>query len=250
MKALNRNKHKTILTNILIDIYKDNKLAPILGFKGGTASMLFYDLPRFSVDLDFDLIPSYKEESEEIKNIVTRMTSLISKKYTIKDQSIKYNTLFWLISYEYGLANIKIEISTREHNYNHYHKQPFYGVQLNILDIKDMIAHKLVAATERTQLANRDLFDIHFFLGTQYASEINYDIIQDRTGMNAVKFYNNFLAFLDRIKPTSILEGLGEVLDDYQKDWAKNKLIIELKGLIQRQIDFIENEDKEIVPTV
>ena len=49
-------KHKTNLTNILIDIYKDSLLSSRLGFKGGTATMLFYNLPRFSVDLDFDII--------------------------------------------------------------------------------------------------------------------------------------------------------------------------------------------------
>lgn len=31
--------------------------------------------------------------------------------------------------------------------------------------------------------------------------------------------------------------GLGEVLDKSQKNWAKTKLLEELKGLIQKQID-------------
>ncbi len=247
MKALNKIKHKTNLTNILIDIYKDNLLAPTLGFKGGTAAMLFYNLPRFSIDLDFDLIPNYKEDSDEINSIVSRMTSLLSSRFTIKDQSVKYNTLFWLISYEKGTANIKIEVSTREHKYNHYHIEHFYGVQINIMDIRDMIAHKLVAATERSQVANRDLFDIHFFLTTEYASEINYDIIKYRTGMDSIEFYESFIKFLNKIKTNTILSGLGEVLDENQKDWAKSKLIIELKELIQRQIDFIENDNEYII---
>ena len=36
-------------------------LAPLLGFKG-TAAFLFYQLPRMSVDLDFDLLDSEKQE--------------------------------------------------------------------------------------------------------------------------------------------------------------------------------------------
>ncbi len=56
MKALDITKHKTHLTNILLDVYKNSTLSPVLGFKGGTAAMLFYKLPRFSVDLDFDLL--------------------------------------------------------------------------------------------------------------------------------------------------------------------------------------------------
>lgn len=97
MRALNIKEHKTNLTNILIDIYKDSMVGPVLGFKGGTAGMLFYNLPRFSVDLDFDLIPNYKEGSKELENFLGNMTDLLSKKYTIKDQSVKYRTFFWLV---------------------------------------------------------------------------------------------------------------------------------------------------------
>lgn len=32
-----------------------NIMLQILGFKGGTAAYIFYDLNRFSTDLDFDL---------------------------------------------------------------------------------------------------------------------------------------------------------------------------------------------------
>ncbi len=52
---LDVNRHKFFLVQILKDIYSDVELAATLGFKGGTAMMFFYDLPRFSVDLDFNL---------------------------------------------------------------------------------------------------------------------------------------------------------------------------------------------------
>ena len=41
---------------ILKDIYTDASISSLLGFKGGTCVYLFYNLPRFSVDLDFDLL--------------------------------------------------------------------------------------------------------------------------------------------------------------------------------------------------
>ena len=44
--------HKNILLQILKDIFTNSAIGPILGFKGGTAAYLFYDLNRFSVDLD------------------------------------------------------------------------------------------------------------------------------------------------------------------------------------------------------
>lgn len=232
---MDTRKHKTNLTNILIDIYKDNVLATSLGFKGGTCAMLFYDLPRFSVDLDFDYIGNTKN----IEETTVRLTKILNKKFTIKEQSTKFNTLFWLVSYKSGEHNIKLEISTRDTSLNHYNNQSFYGVTLKAIDIKDMIAHKMVAFTERPGVANRDLFDIHYLLGTEHASQINYDIIKNRTNKGPLDFYNFLNDKISEINPKNILDGLGEVLTDPQKDWVKAKLLIELKGLIQRQIDLI-----------
>jgi len=235
MKQLDITKHKTILTNILIDIYKNDILGSSLGFKGGTASMLFYNLPRFSTDLDFDLL---KNEHEKEK-IVETMTLLLSKKYDVKEQSKKHNTLFWLVSYGDGLANIKIEISTREKPYDGYDIKTLYGIKLNVSKIGDMIANKMVAATERAITANRDLLDIHFFLNTVYVNDINYDIVKHRTGKRPKDFYTFLYGFVSNIDNKYILNGLGEVLSDGQKDWVKAKLKIELLGLIERQIDIV-----------
>jgi len=55
-------KHKNIMLQILKDVYRMLLLPPYLGFKGGTAALLFYGLPRNSVDLDFDLLDETKEE--------------------------------------------------------------------------------------------------------------------------------------------------------------------------------------------
>lgn len=239
MKALDITGHKTNLTNILIDIYKDSSLGHLLGFKGGTAALLFYKLPRFSVDLDFDLTANLKKDSPELKEFVDKMSALLSAKFEIKDQSAKYKTLFWLVSYGIGLAHIKVEVSTRDNPFNHYNLIPFYGTTVKVIDIKDMIAHKMVAVTERGILANRDLFDIHYFLGLPEASSINYQIIKHRTGKDPKDFYLFLLDYLNKINSKNILSGLGEVLTESQKDWAKVKLLIEIKGLIQRQIDLL-----------
>jgi len=60
--TLDTSTHKTILFQILKDIYSNTIIAPFLGFKGGTAALMFYGLDRFSVDLDFDLLDESKEE--------------------------------------------------------------------------------------------------------------------------------------------------------------------------------------------
>ena len=70
----NINKHKFFLMQILKDIYSDIELANSLGFKGGTALMFFYDLPRFSVDLDFNLLDLTKEKTvyEKVRRILLK----------------------------------------------------------------------------------------------------------------------------------------------------------------------------------
>ena len=50
------NRHKFFMVQILKDLFTDIEMANCLGFNGGSALMLFYDLPRFSVDLDFNLL--------------------------------------------------------------------------------------------------------------------------------------------------------------------------------------------------
>ena len=62
------NRHKFLMMQILKDIYSDAMLASVLGFKGGTALMFFYQLPRFSVDLDFNLLDV--SEQEEVFKLV------------------------------------------------------------------------------------------------------------------------------------------------------------------------------------
>lgn len=75
---VNINKHKFFLTQILKDIYSDIELANSLGFKGGTALMFFYDLPRFSIDLDFNLLYLAKEKTvyEKVRKILQKQTPI------------------------------------------------------------------------------------------------------------------------------------------------------------------------------
>ena len=79
------SKHKYYLVRILKDIYADKLLSTVLGFKGGSAHMLFYNLPRFSVDLDFNLLD--KTESEIV---FQKVRHILSAYGTIKDEAQKH----------------------------------------------------------------------------------------------------------------------------------------------------------------
>lgn len=82
--AFDISKHKSILLKILKDIYTDTTIAPLLGFKGGTAAYLFYNLSRFSLDLDFDLLD---EEQEDY--VFERVLEIVKQYGKIKEQRKK-----------------------------------------------------------------------------------------------------------------------------------------------------------------
>ena len=106
--------NKFLLIQILKDIYSDIELSNCLGFKGGTALMFFYDLPRFSVDLDFNLL---HEEQEDL--VYAKVRKILLKYGTIFDEAKKYYGPLVVLNYGYGERKLKVEISNRVFE-NHY----------------------------------------------------------------------------------------------------------------------------------
>ena len=214
---LDKNKHEIIFKNILKDIYSDRLLAPILGFKGGTACYLFYGLPRFSTDLDFNLLDlkSEKEVFTRVKNILVKYGELIKA-------DKKRNTLFFLVRHEKNKQAIKVEISLRG-DIDKYELKNLLGVSILVMIRKDIFAHKLVATLERRATANRDLFDINYFLSKTW--EIESSIIKKRTGNSVVNQLKEVAKFVEKnISSRNILDGLGEILEENQKDRVKDTL--------------------------
>ncbi|MDP3976111.1 MAG: nucleotidyl transferase AbiEii/AbiGii toxin family protein [bacterium] len=216
-----KHQHEQIMSRILFDIFKSSELKNLLAFKGGTACYFLYDLPRFSVDLDFNLL-----DSSQADQVFGRMTELLKKYGTIKDGFHKRHTLFFLLSYHLKSWNIKVEINTRAFSHDQYVLQHYLGLPLMVLDKPFITAHKLAAITDRKHLAMRDLFDTHYFL--KHLWPIDEDTIRERTGMNIKEYFQKLVTFIGRQKPLNILQGLGELLDEKQKIWAKEHLVEEL----------------------
>ena len=96
---------------------------------------------------------------------------------------------------------------------------------------EDMFAHKLAALLDRKNVANRDIFDIWFFLKNHY--EINEKIIKTRTGLKLKEYLNKCVKFLEKYNDKYILQGIGELIDEKQKVWVKNKLKNEVLFLLK-----------------
>ena len=158
--ALDTAKHKNVLIKILKDIYTDATISPILGFKGGTAATFFYGLDRFSVDLDFDLLDSDKEDY-----VFDRVKAIIENYGKLKEARKKRFNLFYILSYDdkdINAQNVKVEINRREFG-SKYAVESFLGISMQVMIKEDMVAHKLCAMYERIGKTNRDIDDVLWF---------------------------------------------------------------------------------------
>jgi predicted nucleotidyltransferase component of viral defense system len=226
---LDRNVHKTILLQILKDVYADTSLGPLLGFKGGTAANFFYNLGRFSVDLDFDLLNLDKETF-----VFEKIEKILREYGTIKEKHKKKHTLLFIISYDEKSQNIKVEINRRIFG-SRFELKNYLGISVLIMYKEDMFAHKLVAVMERAKTANRDVYDIWHFLKNRWP--INKEIVEKRTGMNFKDHLKECAEFIDSLSDRNILSGMGELLDEKQKAWAKTNLRKETVFLLKVRLE-------------
>lgn len=205
------------MARILKDIYGDVEISSSLGFKGGTAAYFFHNLPRFSVDLDFDLLNS----SSDKELIFSKIENILKKYGTIKEKRIKRWTIFFLLSYGDEDHNIKVEISTRSHN-NQYEMKEYLGISMLTAKKETLFAGKLIALTGRKNIAMRDVYDIYFFAKNNW--DIDGEIIKFWTGGNIKECLDKSVKALEKIGEREILQGLGEVLEEKEKEWVRNNL--------------------------
>ena len=227
---LNKEEHQLIMTRILKDIYGDIEISSLIGFKGGTCAYFFYDLPRFSVDLDFDLI----EATEENKQLVFSKIKDILKEFgTIKEERINRWTIFFLLSYGDEDHNIKIEVSTRVNN-NEYELKEYLGIPMLVAKKETLFANKLAALTGRANIAMRDVYDIYYFAKNSW--DINKKILEFWTEKNTKDQLRESIIAVEKINNKNILQGLGEVLSDKDKNWAKENLKQEVLFLLKNYL--------------
>lgn len=190
--------HKSWLNRILIEVADTEQLANNLVFKGGTcASMLGY-LDRFSVDLDFDLIPQADAQ---------QCQQLLRSVFTHLDLHIKNaapDAPFFVVGYPNPSgerSTVKLSVSTQTYQANQTQTSHFTEIDRYIVhqNLATMFAHKLVAVTDRfakyQSLAGRDVYDMHHF----FMSNQNYlgAVIEERTGQTVKGYLLNLIEFIE-----------------------------------------------------
>ena len=223
-------KHKFYMTQVLKDIYSDAELANCLGFKGGTALMLFYELPRFSVDLDFNLLQIEKGE------IVYQKLRKIALKYgKIEDEALKFYGGIVVLDYGKEERKLKIEFSNRQSN-DEYDVRNFLGINLKVMSLRDMFSHKLCALLDRSNVINRDIFDCWFLMSKQ--TPVNQIIVEQRMKKSLSDYLQDCIDAIENLPNKSLLDGLGELVNPEQKSFIRNKLRTELITLLHFYKEF------------
>ncbi len=206
------------MLQVLLAIFRDKALCHLLAFKGGTSLLMFHNLPRFSTDLDFNLLDNTQTEF-----VFHRLHQLLLKFGTIDDEAMKFYGPVLVLNYGSGERMLKVEVSSRQYD-NHYEIQNLLGTNIRVMTMPDMFAHKLCALGER--VTPRDVFDIWFFLNRH--AEINENIIRLRTGMSVSEYCTECADMVQNTSAKTLMQGLGEVLlDNNRKTFVKTQLLTE-----------------------
>ena len=224
---------------ILRDIYSDTSISSLIGFKGGTCAYFFYGLTRFSVDLDFDLFSS--DEATQ-KLVHEKIGSMLGKYGEIKDNYIKRNTIFFLLSYGDADHNVKVEVNVRilmPDIKEHYELKEYLGISMFAGKKDYLFASKLAALTDRNMLAMRDIYDIWFFAKNNW--DINVDVLKARTGKSIKEHIADCIPVVESVKDNEILRGLAELLpDEKAKSWVKMHLRKEAVFLLKNYMSVLK----------
>lgn len=228
---MNQALHKKYLIDVLRAIYGDPLLDGNLYFKGGTALYLFYDLPRFSTDLDFDLNPSCANPDE----VFVRLREVILRFGELRDEKKKYYGWIYVVRYEKFQRLLKVEISTRggEEIENRNQKtapqsdegicdlKNLFGVDVKVLPLDKLCAQKLCALYGRIKA--RDLFDAYFIL--MNGLPIDTATITTTTGKTLPQFWK---ALAKKVKTDfnkrNVLYELGEMIEPNKRAWVRDAL--------------------------
>lgn len=175
------------------------KRAPIgkLNFIGGTCLRFFYNLPRFSEDLDFD---NFGLSAEDFEDIIKKVLKDMEDRGFVVDSLIKIKGAFHCyIRFNHLLfknrisphadEKILIKVDTCIQNFEILSDKLFfnrYGIVEEVLvNPKDILmAQKTIALLERKTPKGRDFFDFVFLDGI---TKPNLPYLQAKIGVNSLQ---------------------------------------------------------------
>lgn len=222
-----------------------------LALKGGTAiNLLFFNLPRLSVDIDLDFCENLsKDEMLDRRKIINQIISkhMSAEGYSINPHSKTPHSLDSFI-YDYtnsaGMKdNIKIEInySLRAHvlptKRMKLNSDIFNGeFMVNSLSVMEIYASKTVALLSRA--AARDLYDLNYM--------IKYGLFDETETEQYRKCVIFYLAIATITPPTAVDFSAIELITPHKvqtdlKPVVRNRDTFDLDTAKKRVLDFLSN---------
>ena len=200
-RQLEKNYLQTLLLFELSSAFSKNLI-----FKGGTALSMFYNLNRFSEDLDFTYLKE-KDRATTVNIIQTafkRINDLyqlgaIKRRGTNTSLDIEIHIKGPLYSKRKTEQSIEINLSMREEIIlppSTLTLSPIYSdiptFLINVMDIKEILAEKVRALLTRKEIKARDVYDIYHLLKNRHV-EANNTLINQKLLQYDVKFSHALL---------------------------------------------------------
>jgi predicted nucleotidyltransferase component of viral defense system len=229
MKPSKQDLFNQFRENIVIEVVQavaKSEAGAQIAFKGGTALKLFYGLPRYSEEADYDMLPG--RSGEELLDILNRLSK--RKKWEVTDRALKFYALLFELRFAGIDRNfrLKIEISTRLKEFD-TGIQSLRGVPVLTLEPSFLMTEKLITFLNRN--AGRDIFDAWFILNGAY--QLNRQMIEDAFG-SEVAFFKAILRKVDRADQKAISRDTGKLLGPDQRKWIKTSLFLDSFQLLTR----------------
>lgn len=230
--------HRGQLFRLLIEIADTPSLSKTLIFKGGTCAAMQGQLDRFSVDLDFDIVPGTTKAT---------VRKDLEKVYSRLDLEIKNNstaTVQYVVKY-HASQNVRntIKLDAIEYSIPSSVYKPIYLVDIDrymlCQTVETMFAHKLVAVLDRYRkhqsIAGRDIYDIHYFFAHQHT--YTKEVIQDRMKSSVKEFFTQLIDFIqEKVTQTSINEDLNMLLPPDRFSAIRKSLKLEVVAMLKNEL--------------
>ncbi len=207
---------------LLFSISKMKKYTNFLAFKGGTCLYKCYGLPRFSEDLDFDILQGKLNKKDidalfnkHLANVLRDTFGFANIYFIIKKSptgfTIHTNVRGPAYSQIHRDCHIKFDLSSRKRllykskqvNYNASIFLTYYKIQgfisLKTMDPREIFAEKILAILDKNFIFGqrdeaRDLFDLYFLLLKNYSckyEDIQKKLISDKKNIFTLKNFSD-----------------------------------------------------------
>jgi len=160
---------------------------------------------------------------------------ILLKYGTIFVEAMKFFGPVIVLNYGTGERKLKIEISNRNFE-NRYEVKNYLGINMKVMVLPDMFAHKLCALLDRNSIAGRDIFDCWFFMKNH--SPLNKSIIESRMNVQLSDYLQKCVDRIEEVNDKSLLQGTGELMDKELKKFVRTRLRSETIGYLKYYKEF------------